>query len=161
MDIHRQQIIQQKILEKIPPVQALLICIDQILQLADSHFCNHQSIVTGSGSREDIDRLSVIQDLEQIAHSDDLAVHRHACKTGDNGGLRHFRLRSCRNDISLQVLHAELCPGDLAKFLQAGFYYLRCNHIVFNPVLIYDPHAIAAHASCCQAGFLYCACFPR
>ena len=124
VDIDHEQIVQQQILEKVSPVQALFIGRDQGLQLAGDHFGHHEGVIAGARRRQDIKGLPLVEDLEQVAVPYDLAVHGRPGEAGHDRPVLRDHLRRGGYDISIQVLDAELRAGDGPHILQAVFYDL-------------------------------------
>ena len=128
VDIDQQQIVQKKILEEIVAVILFLVRHEQILNLADSDFGDHQRIITLAGCRKNVRRLIVFLNLHQITVSDDLAVHRCRRKSRDETAVRFCRPICQHNGCSGQIGHTEIYLCDVLQFFKTALHDLGRNH---------------------------------
>ena len=75
MDIHKEKVVEKKVLEEIIAVKFLLISDNEVLQLTDRDFGDHKSILIVALRDEDESKFFIVHHLEIIAAADDLAVN--------------------------------------------------------------------------------------
>ena len=83
VDIHQEQIVQQKVLEEIVPVKPLLVCDDQVLQLAHRNLPHHVYILARPLRNQNIQQLALVHNLQQMMDPYHLAVRRRIREAAD------------------------------------------------------------------------------
>ena len=119
VNVHKKEVVQEKILEEIIPVILLTVSDHQILYLADSNSCDHQRVISISDGSQDICSVFFVADFQQIMIADNLTVHGGFRKSGND--IRSRNLRSLRHgkQTAVHVLHAELHLRNGGELLQA------------------------------------------
>ena len=124
MDIHKEKVVEKKVLEEIIAVKFLLISDNEIFQLTDRDLGDHKSILIVALCDKDESKFFVVHHLEIIAAADDLTVYGGQSKAGDHISIRcQGAFRLC-NHIAGSILYAKLNPCDRAKLFDASPYDL-------------------------------------
>ena len=112
VNIHQEQVIQQKVFNKVVLIKPLFIGHQQILDLERRQLSHHVNIVAASLCKEDVFQLVLVKYLKKLIAGNHLTVCRRICK-GKDGVLILFCLlkRGCQN-FSFHVADAEIDPGN-------------------------------------------------
>ena len=113
INIYQKQVVKQQILEEIIPVKSLFVCNNKILQLTHCYLAYHIDIFTGPFCDQDIQKFSLVHDLQQVMNTNHLAVCGRIGKPTDQF-RRYIKLRRSRcNRRTHQIVYAQihLCNG--------------------------------------------------
>ena len=112
IDIHEQEIIEQKILDKIVLIKSFLICYQKVLNLKTGNFTHHIDIVAVSAGKKKIFQLMFIKYFKKLKSVHNLTVRRRLRKRLGWLGIS-VRLRKSRREyLSLQIDNAQIYPGN-------------------------------------------------
>ena len=104
MDVHQKQIIQQKVLQEIILVIALLIGNRQIADLADCNLSYHIGIVLVALRQQDEQKLSLIPDLQKVGLSDHLTVRRRLYEASQDISVDLSLIHSSCQEIASSII---------------------------------------------------------
>ena len=76
VNVHKKQVVQKQILEKVITVKTFFVCYDKILNRAYGNFAYHVNVVTGTLGYKNISRFPIIQDFQKVPSTYYLAVCR-------------------------------------------------------------------------------------
>ena len=107
-NIHHEQVIQQKIFDKIILIIPLLICHQEALDLQNEHLTDRIHILRVPAYDNDILQLGIIVYFEKLTFMDHLAVRRRLDKTLSIRLKTGKIFRSGCQNISFRVHHTQI-----------------------------------------------------
>ena len=128
VDIDKEKIVKQQILDKAVLIKTLFVSDDQVLDLESGELPDHEAVFIVTAYCKDIFELVVIVDLEIMNSLDHLTVR---CRIYKSLNIQRFdcEFRECGSkNLAVRVDHAELDPRNFFQTFQCIFEHLIRNH---------------------------------